>query len=241
MGWKEAVVAALHRFCKRHDTHVIDRSVFLTEELHNMVTQAGSTGRTPAQTVSRILQELRDAGLVEFLTDGRYLLLDAPLSVETEDLPNDAIDFAIRHGKLRVGEMVAEDQVILARRRRGQSRIRDLALDNYFQRCAFCDVQDRCFLRAAHIARWADDAENRANLHNVISMCLIHDALFEHGYFTLADNRTILVRKPNSAVMEIVLNNYTVFRPPKSFPPSATFLQKHRARIGFDWDTFRPL
>ncbi len=238
MKWRDVVLNALHRYGQRHGTRAIDRPTFLSEELQPMTVEAGSFGKTPGQTVSRILQELRDERLVEFLSNGKYLLLDTQLQVEAEDLPDEAIDIAIKQGKLRVGDIVTEDVTVLARRRKSQDRLRALALDNYERRCAFCDVKEQGFLRAAHIARWADDLENRANLHNVVSMCLIHDALFEQGYFTLADDASVLIKVVASKTLAVVLKRHTKFQPPKAFHPAPQFLRQHRERINFQWNAF---
>ena len=61
-SWKSAVVTALQRYSKRHASPQIDRAAFLREELVAMIAATTSAGRTPAQTVSRVLQELRDEG-----------------------------------------------------------------------------------------------------------------------------------------------------------------------------------
>jgi hypothetical protein len=43
-------------------------------ELPTIVAEVGAKGETPTQTLSRILQELRVAGRIEFLdNDGNYL------------------------------------------------------------------------------------------------------------------------------------------------------------------------
>ena len=238
MRWREAVLKALHRYGRRHGTRAVERPAFLSEELPAMIVATGSFGKTPDQTVSRVLQELRDEHLVAFLSDGKYLLLDSLLQAETEDLPNEAIDLAIKHGKLRFGDIVAEDVAVMARRRKGQDRVRELALENYQGCCALCDVREETLLRAAHIARWADDPENRANLHNVISMCLVHDGLFEQGYFTLADDARVWTRTVASEALTVILNQHTKFRRPKNFQPSPEFLRRHRERINFQRDVF---
>ena len=64
--WKSAVSSALHRFSRRHGSLQVERSAFVAEELAAMVTETMSAGRTPAQTVSRVLQELRDEGKLYF-------------------------------------------------------------------------------------------------------------------------------------------------------------------------------
>ncbi len=240
MKWRDVVLSALHRFSIRHGTRSIDRQSFLLEERNAMINEAGSLGHTPDQTVSRVLQELRDERLIEFLGDGKYLLLDSPLQAEMEDLPDEAIDLAIKHGKLRLGDIHADDVIALRRCRTGQDRIRALTLDNYRGRCALCDVQEQGFLRASHIARWTDNIEARANLHNVISMCLIHDALFEQGYFTLADDNRVLIKTTASQTLTVILTQHTRYRPPKEFHPEPQFMRQHRERINFQWKSYAP-
>ena len=240
MKWRDVVLNALHRYGQRHGTRSIDRPTFLSEELQPMTVEAGSVGNTPDQTVSRVLQELRDEQLIEFFGNGKYLLLDSPLHVETEDLPDEALDFAIKHGKLKIGDIVAEDVVVLGRCRKGQDRIRALTLQNYQGCCALCDVRDQAFLRAAHIARWADNIEGRANLHNVITMCCIHDVLFEQGYFTLADDNRVLIKATASQTLSVILRQHTKYRPPIEFHPEPQFLRQHRERIKFQWKSFVP-
>jgi hypothetical protein len=240
MKWRDVVLGALHRFSMRHGTRSVDRQSFLLEELNAMIIEADSLGNTPDQTVSRVLQELRDEQLIEFFGNGKYLLLDSPLQVETEDLPDEALDFAIKHGKLRIGDILPEDVIVLARHRKGQDRIRALTLENYQGCCALCDVREQGFLRAAHIARWADDIEGRANLHNVITMCLIHDALFEQGYFTLADDNRVFIKTTASRTLSDILRQHTRYRPPKEFHPEPQFLRQHRERIKFQWNSYVP-
>ena len=233
MKWRDVVLSALHRFSVRHGTRMVDRQGFLAEERDAMIFEVSSLGNTPDQTVSRVMQELRVEKLIDFLGNGKYLLLDAPLQAETEDLPDEAIDLAIKHGKLRFGDIHADNFIALRRCRTGQDRIRALTLENYQGGCALCDVQEQGFLRAAHIARWADNNEARADLHNVISMCLIHDALFEQGYFVLMDDNRVLIKPSPSQTLSIVLKQHTQFRPPIEIQPGPQFLRQHRDRVNF--------
>lgn len=74
----------------------------------------------------------------------------------------------------------------------GQRRFSQAVRDNYGHQCCFpgCDVQERPFLRGAHIARWADKPDLRGDVSNGLCLCLVHDKAFEIGLFTLDfDNR----------------------------------------------------
>jgi putative restriction endonuclease len=200
-----------------------------------LVAATNSRGLTPEKTLDRHLQELRDEGFLEFLGSGHYLLLDQPLDVESEELTDEAIDVSLRANKLRLGKVETGDQLSLARRRKGQDRIRALTREYYGSCCAVCDVADLGLLIASHIVAWAEGAEHRGDLSNVICLCRIHDALFEKGYWSLADDLGILKRPaPASRFLTFVLHQTERFRPPEVFSPAPRFLKAHRERFGFE-------
>jgi hypothetical protein len=52
------------------------RNSVIPPELNRIVSETGSEGATPHQTLSRELQQLRDAGVIEFVDDrGTYRLV----------------------------------------------------------------------------------------------------------------------------------------------------------------------
>jgi predicted restriction endonuclease len=125
------------------------------------------------------------------------------------------------------------DELRMARQRKGQSRVRQVTLINYMNLCAFCDVNDRNLLIASHIARWADDQTGRGNLTNLICMCRFHDTLFEFGYFSLADDFSILRKGSSSKTITILLDRTMKFRDPNGFIPSPYYLNQHRRRHNY--------
>jgi putative restriction endonuclease len=70
--WTEAVEAAIRRHIAKTDSPIFTRQALLDSELDAIVADTGSAGATPQQTISRELQELRDAGAIEFLGAGAY-------------------------------------------------------------------------------------------------------------------------------------------------------------------------
>ena len=233
INWRDAVLGALRRYSNRHNTRVITRQSLIEEELATIAQRTASEGITPEQTLSRVLQNLRDEGLLHFTDPGLYVLLDTPVRAESEDLPVDAIDYAIDHKKLILGDVLASDAQSVARHRRGQERVRRLTLYNYETQCAFCDITDEQFLVASHVSRWGDDPEARGILSNVICMCRIHDALFENGLFSLADDYSV-IRRGNieGEIILRVLDLSSSFRHPVAHPPLPRYLMKHRQRVG---------
>ncbi len=75
MTWRDAVEAAVRRHAARCDGGVFTRQDFLSEEEARIVSDASAQGATPRQTISRVLQELRNANVISFLDDrGTYQL-----------------------------------------------------------------------------------------------------------------------------------------------------------------------
>jgi putative restriction endonuclease len=112
--------------------------------------------------------------------------------------------------------------------------LRDAVLENYGGKCAFCDLDIREMLVAAHIHRWTDDSENRYNLSNTLCLCVLHHSAFDNGLLTVSDDGTIVVsqnlRKSNSRAVQSALLNLdnTKIRMPLSYPPGKQFLADHK-------------
>lgn len=89
MTWREAVSDAIARLTIRRGSNIFTRQLLLDEELPAIVKAIGSSGKTPAQTLSRVLQELRDTTEIEFVGDGEYRLIASsliPITSEAESV-----------------------------------------------------------------------------------------------------------------------------------------------------------
>jgi putative restriction endonuclease len=69
------VAAAVTRVIRRSGRRTFSRQELIDHELDRIVEETRSDGRTPHQTLSRVLQELRDDGQIEFLAPGEYRAL----------------------------------------------------------------------------------------------------------------------------------------------------------------------
>ena len=69
-SWKQAVLDAIGRVTSGKANHEFSRQQLIDAELAKIVSDVASQGYTPAQTLSRILQELRSAGTIDFV-DGK--------------------------------------------------------------------------------------------------------------------------------------------------------------------------
>ena len=232
--WKSAVVSALQRYSRRHESLQIERGAFLNEELPAMIAETTSAGRTPAQTVSRVLQELRDESRLFFSAGGVYVINGAAINAVGEDFPDDVLDHAAQCGTLVLADVATSDAISQLRTRRGMAAVRRVTLRNYRDRCALCDIADAQLLVASHIARWADRPDARGQLANVICLCRVHDPLFELGYFALSDELAVIWRP---TIASVVIRTWAErctgsFRPPLQQAPSTAYLQEHRTRVG---------
>jgi HNH endonuclease len=73
--WKEAVHAAIKRIVAARQSPEFTRHDIIDTELSLITEEVGSRGETPQQTLSRVLQELRQAEVIEFLDNqGSYRL-----------------------------------------------------------------------------------------------------------------------------------------------------------------------
>lgn len=228
-----AVTNALQRYSGRNATVKIERAAFLQEELSRMVAETVSMGQTPEQTVSRVLQELRDSGVLFFSETGVYVLNAAPINASLEDLPDDALENAIDNENLALLDVETSNIQGLARQRRGMTLLRKKTLLNYRCTCALCDVNDAGLLVASHISRWADHVSARGLLSNVICFCTFHDKLFENGYFAMDDGLNVIWRK-NIAIKAIRTwrdHCTTEFKHPSLRQPSIEFIKDHRSRV----------
>lgn len=67
--WKEAVASAIQRLSSIKGSNEFSRKELIELELPAIVAEVGAKGETPEQTLSRVLQELRLAGAIEFADD----------------------------------------------------------------------------------------------------------------------------------------------------------------------------
>jgi HNH endonuclease len=73
--WKSAVQSAIRRLVQTQRNSEFSRQDIIENELSAIVHEIQSQGETPAQTLSRVLQELRAEGIIEFLEErGKYKL-----------------------------------------------------------------------------------------------------------------------------------------------------------------------
>lgn len=80
ISWTQAVAEAVRRHVAKTGSAIFTRQELIDSELDQIVADTGSKGQTPAMTLSRELQEMRDRGEIVFIDDhGTYQLVNADI------------------------------------------------------------------------------------------------------------------------------------------------------------------
>ncbi|OYU15859.1 MAG: hypothetical protein CFE37_03590 [Alphaproteobacteria bacterium PA4] len=167
--WRDAVWSAIQRMDSAGAAFT--RQQLMQQELAAIVQAVGSTGATPAQTLSRVLQELRDDGVLIFDGQGSYRVAAGVITQTVE-------------------EAVATEAWRLQKARVGQGPFRAALLDRWGGRCPLTGISEPALLRASHIVPWnrcETDAE-RLNPENGLLLSALWDAAFDRGLVTFADD-----------------------------------------------------
>jgi hypothetical protein len=116
------------------------------------------------------------------------------------------------------------------KRRIFQDKLREVVLSNYNSTCAVCEINKSDLLICSHIKPWSIDKEERLNPKNTICFCVLHDKLFDRGYFSLNDNYHIIHGKKADTQIKTLLKNLR-FKEPDINPPDHRFLKFHFEEI----------
>ena len=81
--WHDAVIDGITRLTKEKKSYLFSRQEIISQQLDQITREAQSVGETPAQTLSRVLQDLRDERLVEFSDNqGNYISFINSVKIE---------------------------------------------------------------------------------------------------------------------------------------------------------------
>lgn len=172
--WTDAVWEAVQRQARLGPA--VTREQLIVQELENIRAAVGSKGATPEQTLSRVLQELRDKGVLIFDGGGRYRVAAglAGLAVDAAAAATEALRMQV----CRVGQGSFRRQ-----------------LDERWQgKCPLTGIADRELLRAAHVVPWnrcESDAERRS-VDNGLLLSALWDAAFDRGLVAFDDDGVAL-------------------------------------------------
>lgn len=210
LTWKQAVWSAVQRLAAERGA--ITRQQLIDAELSTIVALVGSAGTTPAQTMSRELQALRDDGVLIFDGNGRYRLASG--------LQNLAVEEAMRTETLR--QQVA---------RLGQGRFRSALEKRWNGCCPLTNISERALLRASHIVPWnrCEKEAERLSPDNGLLLSVLWDAAFDRGLVSFDDDGVVMfaARLDKEAERSLRQSNRLALPPVAS--PVRKRLAQHRA------------
>ncbi|MBB2144583.1 hypothetical protein GM921_03745 [Pedobacter sp. LMG 31464] len=114
----------------------------------------------------------------------------------------------------------------ITKRRIYQEKLREIVLDNYNNQCALCDIDKQDLLICSHIIPWGADERARLDPTNAICFCVLHDRLFDKGYFSLDNRLNIKYTKKADLKIKSILAELT-FAKPKINSPNFNYLKYH--------------
>ena len=128
-----------------------------------------------------------------------------------------------------------KDQVSKTKVRIGQTYYRKMIVSLYDGKCCVTGLDVPKLLRASHIIRWADDAENRMNPENGLCLSGTYDLAFDQHLISFdEDYRMIVGNEISEHFTNTVTRDYfkkfagKKITMPYRFLPSQLFLQAHR-------------
>lgn len=129
----------------------------------------------------------------------------------------------------------ADDEICESKRRSKQSVFSNKVKNNYGHTCALCGIQTKAMLIGSHIIPWATRKDIRLDPSNGISLCVMHDKLFDTGYITLSSQLKVVVseavNKDQSLKAVTDLIKGLKLRKPKYSAPKEEYLKHHRKKV----------
>lgn len=111
-----------------------------------------------------------------------------------------------------------------------QNKLREIILDNYNYTCSICNLNKPDLLVRSHIKPWAVDKNERLNPQNAICFCVLHDKMFDKGYFSLdSEYKIIFGSKSDEYIKQLLVG--LEFKMPKVNEPNISFLEYHYNEI----------
>lgn len=223
--WREVTRRELHRYRAETGVDVVERQDLLEQSRPILEREFPDAG-TPGQTLSRVLQELRDRDELEFLDrDGTYRILD--LDYEANGATTD--DESGHQYEARTYETTVQARSIPV-------AFREAVLEWYGSRCPVSGVDHRGLLDVAHVLPWSEHPDRRSDPENVVVLDKTHHEAFDRGLFTFDDKYRLRV-SPEFATGSDVLERTLLGRSgervqfPDTRRPSSDFIREHNRTL----------
>lgn len=224
--WREVVRRELYRYRAQTGHDVVERQELLDQSMA-ILTREFPDANTPGQTLSRVLQELRDRDELEFLGRGTYRILDLDLDPDatTADNPSD------HSYEARTYETTVQARSMPA-------AFRDAALAWYDSQCPVSGVDHAGLLDVAHVLPWSDYPDHRTDPKNVLVLDKTHHTAFDRGLFTFDDDHRLHVSPEFSTETDLLRRTLLdrdgeEVRFPATRSPASEHLREHNSTLNW--------
>lgn len=178
MKWRESVSLAICRITERKGENEFTRQELIDHELDRISREVETLGKTPHQTLSRILQNLRDDEEIEFLGNGEYRLISAIVSPSISENQSDKETKRI--------------ETIVSRIVRDSKTARDLKI-KYGYRCQICGERLKLisgyYCEAHHVKPLGKPHHGPDIKENLIVVCPNHHTLLDFAAIPIDVNQ----------------------------------------------------
>jgi putative restriction endonuclease len=160
-------------------------------------------------------------------------LMELATSDIEPDYDNEAATEALQG--IQNGSFYADDEKGSTPRRSKQSMFSNKVKNNYGNTCAICGIQTKSLLIGSHIIPWSTRKDIRLDPSNGISLCVMHDKLFDSGYITLDVHLKVAVsnvvsKDPSLKAITDLIKGVKLRRS-KNFYPKEEYLEYHRNNV----------
>lgn len=176
MIWKDAVIDSITSLTISLSRNNFTRQELIDFRLNEIIAAVGSTGATPKQTLSRILQELRNEGFLEFLGNGEYRLLNSSYTPVSIDLPEDLTTVPARV-PTTISRILRDPAIVAALKRKYSFRCQLCSIRLELKSGFYCEAHHICPLGKPHNG---PDSES-----NLIIVCPNHHVLLDYAAIRL--------------------------------------------------------
>lgn len=195
------------------------------------ITSTGRSGLRAASNADRAMWEEMESDWESFIREIEQAETNLMGGIPDEIEENEAVP------EPPSIDYTGTDVTVSTKARRGQGFFRRSILAAYNSSCCITGLSVEYLLVASHILPWSLDERNRLNPRNGLCLSSLHDAAFDLGIITIADDLTVIVSEKYSdkedKFFHSALQSYhgkPIYKPEK-FAPTNEFLEYHRNNV----------
>lgn len=182
--WRDLVREELWRYAERTGERIVERQDLLDQSL-DVFQEEYPDAETPEQTMSRVLQELRDRGEIEFVDRGTYRIL----LVGQDEI--DTLEEELERPEAKPGTWSVTTREV--KQRAFQDRFRSRVIPNFGHRCGICGLGPEWFLDAAHLRPATEYEELAGDPSAGVALCKNHHEALDRGVIIIQPDGSLTV------------------------------------------------